>query len=179
MKNTKKLQIGVIGTAGSGEYKDWKFPDNLMEKAEEVGELLGARGAILITGGKDGIMEAASRGAKKSNGLTIGVIKGSKRSESNKFIDVEVLSGMQADGLDELLIVLMCDALIVLGGGAGTLQEISIAYRNKKPIVAISGTGGWCDMVAGSFLDGRNKVKIECAKTPREAVEKAISLAKL
>lgn len=178
MKTNKKLQIGVIGSAGPTEYKSWSFPGDLMNKAQRVGELLAAAGVTVVTGGKDGIMEAAARGAKKSGGTTVGVIKGSKRLMSNDFTDIEVVSGMQADGLDELLIVLMCDALIVLGGGAGTLQEMAIAYRNKKPIIAVSETGGWCDRLSNSFLDERNKVKVICANSPEEAVKMAIKLAK-
>lgn len=142
--------------------------------AEEVGFLLGKAGAVVVTGGKSGVMESAARGAKKAGGTTVGVVKGKQRLTSNDYTDVEVLSGMSADGMDELLIVTMCDALIVVGGGAGTLEEISIAYRNKKPVVALSKTGGWAAKVASQYLDERKLVKILVAKTPVDAVKKAI-----
>ncbi|MHB8904052.1 MAG: SLOG cluster 4 domain-containing protein, partial [Patescibacteria group bacterium] len=71
---------------------------------------------------------------------------------------------------DELTLVLMCDALIVIGGGAGTLQEIAIAYRNNKPIIALDYLGGWGEKLAGKYLDERKRIFIKSAKTPAEAV---------
>jgi len=76
------------------------------------------------------VMEAAARGAKRSGGVTVGVIKGEDRYKSNDFTDVEVVSGMSADGFDEFLIVAMCDGLIALGGGAGTPGNCP--YRGRR-----------------------------------------------
>lgn len=178
-KSPRKIQIGVIGSAGKEEYKDGGGASKIMlEKAEELGALLAQKGVIVVTGGKGGIMEAASRGAKKYEGLTVGIVKGTTRFASHTFVDVEVITGMAAGGLDELLLVLMCDAIIVVGGGAGTLQEITIAYRNRKPVVALTDTGGWTQKLAGQYLDERNTIKIKSAPTPRTAVSKALKLAK-
>lgn len=178
-QNPKRLQIGVIGYAGIEEYPKAKAPKpDLYVAAEQVGFLLGQNGVIVITGGKSGVMEAAACGAKRANGTTVGVIKGVQRFDSNKFIDVEVLTGMEANGFDEFLLVNMADALIVLGGGAGTLEEIAIAYRNQKPIIALSQTGGWADQVSLGFLDERETVKVKIANTPAVAVKQAIKLAK-
>jgi uncharacterized protein (TIGR00725 family) len=174
----RKLQIGVIGWAGAQEYPADKVPAQAdYVAAEKVGSLLARNGACVVTGGKSGVMESAARGAQAANGLTVGVVKGNKRFTSNQFTDVEILTGMAADGLDELMLVLMCDALIVVGGGAGTLQEIAIAYRNEKPTIALKNTGGWAQKVADTFLDERERVKVRLAKTPTEAVELAIRLA--
>lgn len=177
-KQLKKLQIGVIGYAGIEEYPEAKAPQkNIYKAAERVGFLLARKGATVVTGGKGGVMEFAARGARKANGITVGVIKGSQRFRSNNFTEVEILTGMAADGFDEFVLVTMCDALITIGGGAGTLEEIVIAYRNKKPIIALEKTGGWADKTIEKYLDQRETIKIESAKTPEEAVEKAIKLA--
>lgn len=178
-KNKKrKLQIAVIGSAARSEYGARGGASFAMEKvAEEVGFLLASRDATVVTGGKGGIMEAAARGAKKAGGMTVGIVKGNRRSVSNIYTDIEVLTGMEADGMDELFLVLMSDALIVLGGGAGTLQEIVIAYRNKKPIVVLEGMNGWGEKLAGKFVDERQSVRIVSAKTPQDAVKKACALA--
>ncbi|MFM2331075.1 MAG: hypothetical protein RLZZ26_582 [Candidatus Parcubacteria bacterium] len=179
MNITKKLQIGVIGYAGVEEYPKGKTPKTEIYKAaEQVGFLLARKGAIVVTGGKGGVMESAAKGAKKARGTTVGVIKGNKRFRSNSFTDVEILTGMVADGFDEFMLVTMCDVLITIGGGAGTLEEITIAYRNKKPIIALEKTGGWADKSIGEYLDERGTVKVFAAKTPEEAVNKAIELAK-
>lgn len=174
----KKLQIAVIGSAGAEEYLSGGGASTVVaDIAEEVGELLAKSGATVVTGGKGGIMEAAARGAKKFQGQTVGVISGKVRQTSNRYTDIEVLSGMVAVGFDELILVMMSDALIVVGGGAGTLQEMAIAYRNAKPIVAIGKSGGWAEKAANSYLDERETTKIEEVATPKEAVNLAIKLA--
>ena len=179
MNKKKKLQIGVIGPAGPDLYPEGKAPDpRVYQVAEEVGCLLAQAGVTVVTGGKSGIMESAAKGAKSAGGITAGVVIGGKRFTSNPYTDVEILSGMAADGLDELLVVLMCDGLILLGGGAGTLEEIAIAYRNGKPIVAVADTGGWADKLGGTYLDEREKVKIEVETTPAKAVAKILELVK-
>lgn len=173
----KKYQIGIIGSAGNDDYNGAQgASDNMMAEAEKIGRLLAENNAIVVTGGKSGIMEAGAKGAKKAGGQTVGVVKGIKRFTSNNFTDIEVISGMEADGFDELLLVNMCDALIVIGGGAGTLEEITIAYRNKKPIIALTTQSGWAKELAGKFLDNRNTVKIEMASSAEEAVDKALKL---
>jgi uncharacterized protein (TIGR00725 family) len=73
----------------------------------------------------------------------------------------------------------MSDALIVLGGGAGTLQEIAIAYRQGKPIITLGETGGWADKVRGCYLDTRKIVKIESELSPEGAVDRIIELARV
>jgi uncharacterized protein (TIGR00725 family) len=176
-KLQKRYQIGIVGSAGNDDYNGAQGASNdMMFEAEKIGCLLAKNNAIVVTGGKSGIMEAGARGAKKAGGQTVGVVKGKKRFTSNNFTDIEVISGMEADGFDEFLLVNMCDALIVIGGGAGTLEEITIAYRNKKPIVALNSQAGWAKKLAGKFLDNRNTVKIETANNAEEAVRKTIQL---
>ncbi|MGD1997034.1 MAG: TIGR00725 family protein, partial [Anaerolineae bacterium] len=46
------------------------------EAAEIVGRRLAEGGAVLVCGGRGGVMEAACRGAKASEGLTIGILPG-------------------------------------------------------------------------------------------------------
>ena len=178
MKSSKKLQIGVIGYAGTEEYPKRRAPKKeIYDAAEQVGFLLAKKGMTVVTGGQGGVMESAAKGAKKANGITVGVIKGKQRFRSNNFTDIEILTGMAADGFDEFMLVMMCDALIVIGGGAGTLEEITIAYRNKKPIIALEKTGGWADKTVAEYLDERKIVKVQSLKTPQEAVKTAIKLA--
>jgi len=174
----KKLQIGVLGWAGTEEYSVGGGPTKReLEIAKEVGYLLAKVGVTVITGGKGGIMEATSCGAKKNNGTTIGVITG-PRGTSNKWIDIEVITGSKISGFDEVFIPLMCDAVIVVGGGAGTLQEICVSYRNRIPIIVLSETFGWASKVLNEeYLDSRKTTKIIKALNPEDAVKKAIKQA--
>jgi len=166
----KKLQIGIIGYAGYEEYKQNKPDKSLYKIARTIGALIAKKNAFLICGGKGGIMEEAARGAKENGGTTVGVVSGNVRGTSNRYIDVEVVSGMTNCG-EENLIVSMSDAIIAVGGGAGTLQEIALAYRNNKPLVLIKGFGGWSDKV-GEFLDERKTNRFEIAMTAEEALKK-------
>jgi hypothetical protein len=178
MSVQKKLQIGVIGYAGVEEYPIGSIKEDIYKIAERVGFLLAEKGAIIVTGGKGGVMESAAFGAKKAGGITVGIIKGNKRFKSNDFTEVEILTGMEADGFDEFMLVSMCDAFIMIGGGAGTLEEIIIAYRNKKPIIVIKNTGGWADKISEECIDERKTVKVDFVSTPEEAVEKVFSILK-
>lgn len=169
----RKMQIGVIGSAGNEEYPDKKPSKKAFEFAYELGKLIAQQKAVLICGGKGGIMEEACRGAKEKNGITVGVISGNVRDKANKYVDVEVISGFVNCG-EEALIVSMSDGLIAIGGGSGTLQEIAIAYRNNKPVVAIKNIAGWADRLAESYLDERGIIKIGSADSPQEAIDKII-----
>ena len=170
----KKLQIGVLGWAGTEEYLKGGPTKEELKIAEEVGFLLAKANVIVVTGGKGGIMEATSRGAKNNNGITLGVIAG-PRGTSNQYIDIEIITGSKVAGFDEVFIPLMCDAVIVIGGGAGTLQEICVSYRNKIPIIIISETFGWASKILNEkYLDLRKTVKIISSKNPKDAVKKAI-----
>ena len=45
------------------------------------------------------------------------------------------------------------DGIIVVGGGVGTLIEISVGYMLKKLMIAMSGSGGIADDYGGKYLD--------------------------
>jgi hypothetical protein len=75
-----------------------------------------------------------------------------------------------------------CDAIVMIGGGCGTLNELTIAYAEGRPVVVLRGSGGWADRIEpvlyeGRWLDDRKTVSIDFANTPAEAVEKAFSRA--
>jgi uncharacterized protein (TIGR00725 family) len=169
----KKFQVGVVGFAGQEEYPAEAKPDPKIYKiAEEIGFLLAKENFIVVTGGKGGVMESAAKGAEKAGGISLGVISGGKRFTSNKYTNVEILTGSVVSGLDEYSLVNMCDALVVVGGGAGTLQEITIAYRNRKPIIIMEKTGGITGLLPKDYLDARALVGFQWAKEPAQALAK-------
>lgn len=170
--------LSKFGSAGPEEYPKKGKPDpETFNIAYQLGKLVAENKAILITGGKGGIMESAAKGAKEAGGTTVGVVQGNQRFTSNSYTDVEVVSGMTATG-EETILILMCDGLIGVGGGAGTLQELSIAYRNQKPVVLVSSQSGWSKTLAGKYLDSRKKIKFKSAKTPEKAVKILFRLIK-
>jgi uncharacterized protein (TIGR00725 family) len=124
------LSARYVGVVGPGEASASEAA-----VAEEVGGLLAEGGAVVVCGGLGGVMEAACRGAKSKLGLTVGLLPGLDRSAANGWVDVAV-----ATGLGELrngLIVRASDALVAVGGGAGTLSEIAFALKVGRPVIGI------------------------------------------
>ncbi|MGI0007829.1 MAG: TIGR00725 family protein [Nitrosotalea sp.] len=159
---TKKIQILIIGNNQSGTTPE------LEKIAYETGMEVGKAGAVLVTGGLDGVMKAASHGAKDVGGLTLGIIPQDNPSFANEYCDIVIPSGM---GLArDFLNALSADGVIIIGGGSGTLSETCAAYMYKKPIVAIKNSGGVAEKYADQYLDYRKSVLITGVSSPKEAV---------
>jgi uncharacterized protein (TIGR00725 family) len=103
--------------------------------AAEVGRLLAERGAMLVCGGRGGAMEAACRGAKEADGLTVGILPGSDRSDANPFVDVVLPTGLGE--ARNALVVGAADVVIAIGGGYGTLSEIALALKAGKRVIGL------------------------------------------
>jgi len=159
----KKFQILVIGNNDNG------CTPELEKIAYETGIEIAKSNSILITGGLGGVMKAASKGAKESGGLTVGIIPQNDMSEANEFCDVVIPSGIGL--MRDFLNALSADGVIAIGGGAGTLSEICAAYMYSKPIVVLKNSGGTSTKFADQYLDHRKNVKIVGVETPKEAVE--------
>ena len=159
----KKFQILVIGNNDNG------CTPELEKIAYETGVEIAKSNSILITGGLGGVMKAASKGAKESGGLTVGIIPQNDMSEANEFCDVVIPSGIGL--MRDFLNALSADGVIAIGGGSGTLSEICAAYMYSKPIVVLKNSGGTSTKFADQYLDHRKNVKIIGVETPKEAVE--------
>jgi uncharacterized protein (TIGR00725 family) len=144
------LQVSVIGSGAEHE-----------ERAAEVGRLLAERGATVVTGGLGEVMAAASRGAKRAGGTTIGILPGERRDRVNEWIDHVVATGI--GHARNLAVVASGDAVVAIGGKYGTLAEIGFALTLGRPVVVLE--PGW-------EVDGAHR-----AATPAEAVDLALQLA--
>jgi uncharacterized protein (TIGR00725 family) len=166
------LRIGVIGKSGT-------IANEVYALAEEVGKEIAARGAILLTGGTNGVMEAASKGAKSANGLVVGILPGDSIEAANAFIDIPITTGLSFD-YRSLILIHSSDAIIMISGENGTLGELSAAYLNVKPIVVIEPSGGWAAKIRtvaydGTYLDTRKTAKLDFATTAEEALDLIMS----
>ena len=159
----KKFQILVIGNNDNG------CTPELEKIAYETGIEIAKSNSILITAGLGGVMKAASKGARESGGLTVGIIPQNDMSEANEFCDVVIPSGIGL--MRDFLNALSADGVIAIGGGSGTLSEICAAYMYSKPIVVLKNSGGTSTKFADQYLDHRKNVKIIGVDTPKEAVE--------
>lgn len=138
--------------------------DSVEELAEVVGRQIAAAGAVLVSGGGTGVMEAASRGAKSEGGQTIGILFEDSRSSANKFLDVAIPTGM--GHMRNALVVRTADVVIAIGGAWGTLSEIALARCFEKPVVLLQSWG--LERPDGEPLD------VLAAETPEDAVQLAL-----
>lgn len=115
-------QIAVIGPSSCKERETLA--------AEEIGGVLAERGAILISGGLGGVMEASCRGARMKGGLTVGILP--HTGEGNRFLSVHVRTGLSH--ARNVVVVTSADAVIAVGGAYGTLSEIAIALKTGKQV---------------------------------------------
>ena len=143
-------QIGVVGSADASP--------EAYEAARVVGSLIAENLKTLVFGGLSGVMEAACKGAKERNGLTVGIIP--DIGNGNQFLDVVIRTG-QGHGRN-VLVVTSADAVIAIGGGYGTLSEIAIALRIQRPVFG---------------MNTRDIPGVKQCETPEEAVIRAMSAA--
>lgn len=121
------LHVAVIGASQP-------TPDDL-EDAEAVGRGLAERGAIVITGGRGGVMAAASRGAAEAGGLVVGLLPGLERTEANEWVTVAIPTGLGE--LRNGLVTRAADAVVAIGGAYGTLSEIALALQRGTPVFGL------------------------------------------
>ena len=137
-----------------------------------MGQEIGRKGAVLISGGKDGVMEAASRGAKAANGVTIGILPEHTELGANPFIDIPIATGIGY--ARNYLNIVSSDAIIGLAGSGGTLSEIGYAIALNKRLILLKGTGGVTDMIIEHRALFPNS-EIFVAESSEQAVSIALS----
>ncbi|MFK5892671.1 MAG: TIGR00725 family protein [Pseudomonadota bacterium] len=154
-------QVAVIGNAKI------KSP-RLQLMAESVGLIINQLGFHLVCGGLGGVMEASCLGHKSgvNPSKTIGILPSFKENTANKYTDIIIPSGLDI-GRNQL-VVASGFAVVVLGGGAGTLSEIALASQINKPILLMKGSGGWADKLTDEYLDQRCNSKLHHIKSIEE-----------
>lgn len=146
----------AIAVIGAGDA-----PEALHDLAFATGRAIAERGATLICGGRGGVMEAAAAGAQSAGGHTVGILPGYDRREANPHIEFAIATGMGE--ARNAIVAASADAVVALAGEAGTLSEIGLAMKLKRPVVALR---SWPE-IAG----------LARADDPQAAVELAIALA--
>ena len=155
--------VAVIGNAEASPLQ--------LALAEEIGRRLVDAGMRVLTGGLGGVMEAASRGARQAaryqEGDVVGIVPGADPATANPHVDIVIASGM---GLARnALVVQAAQAVVAIGGGAGTLSEIALGWQCDKPIIALD-IEGFSGELAGRALDGRRRPAVLSALDAEQAV---------
>jgi hypothetical protein len=162
--------VAVIGSA--------KGFDESVPIARELGSALASNGFAVLTGAGEGLPLAAAAAAKAAGALVIGVspehsLDSHRREYAGQadVFDAIICTGFGRPGRNVVL-VRSADAIIMVGGRTGTLNEFTIAFEEGKPIGVLEGSGGASDMVRSVAELGRGKgsARIVYSENPAELV---------
>ena len=93
------------------------------EQAREVGRLFAEAGFAVVTGGGPGVMEAANRGAKEGDGLSVGFnIELPHEQHENPYLDIELT--FNHFYARKTMFVKAAEGFVIFPGGFGTLDEL-------------------------------------------------------
>ena len=111
----------------------------------------------IVSGGPEDLARALAEGARSSaryhEGDLVTVLPGFDPSEAEGYSDITIATGID---LARNLIVANSDAVVAMGGGAGTLSEIAFAWTLKRLILAYR-VDGWSGRLAGIRIDSRRR----------------------
>jgi len=136
--------------------------------AEKIAARLTEEGFGVITGGGPGIMEAANKGAKLNNGLSVGLnIDLPFEQSSNPYIDHDKNLNHRFFFVRKVMFVKYSQAFIALPGGLGTMDELfevltltQTGKINHVPIILV-GKEFWTplkDWIRSMMLEKNNYV---------------------
>ena len=157
------------------------------QMAYELGKSLVDNGYRVLTGGvggektDDGVMEFAMKGAhsseKYTDGDTIAIIPGFSPEQASQYADIIIPTGLD---VYRNCITANADAVIAIGGGAGTLCEMAYAWSLGRLIIAFSNVNGWSHQLADKPIDNRKRyINIPYDRVySADSVQKAIELLK-
>jgi len=177
-KTYLKYKICVSGAAETEHCAP-----NALEMSKEVGREIIKQGGVLVTGATTGAPYWAAIGAKEEKGIVIGLSPAaSERAHIKKyhlptdFHDLIIYTGFNYSGRN-LLLTRSSDAVIIICGRLGTLNEFTIAFEDDKPIGVLTQSGGTADILKGLVDNAhRGPGKIVYESDPKKLIEEVIKL---
>lgn len=181
MSKDLKCQIGVMGSSGDvlGEIDR----QSLQDKAERLGAAIASRGCVLVTGATTGLPDLVSRAARRHGGLTVGISPAISEAEHiaayrypTDSVDVMIYTGFALKGRN-VINVRSSDIVIIIGGGMGTLNELTIAYDEGKVIGVLEKTGGIADHLREivAFANKASAARLLFATEPEQLVDECLA----
>lgn len=171
------LKIAVIGS-GLGDKEE------VLKKSREIGKEIAKNKCILVTGGCRGYPYAAVVGAKKEKGKTIAISPAENEEEHVNVYgfptdQTEIIyTGLGIPGRNKE-VILNSDAVIIIGGNGGTLNELTFALYEERPLGVLKGSGGITDIVhlIAERCDRKGeKERIVYSENPKELVKELVKL---
>ena len=154
----RKPVIGVMG--GS------RVSDDVYAMAKELGRLIAERGWVLLNGGRDrGVMAASAEGAHEAGGTVVGILPDKSTARASPHLDIAIVTAM--GDMRNLINVLSSDVVIVCPGALGTHSEATFAVKHDKRVIALA-----CEPGEELTKHARRK-QLTTAETPQEAIDQA------
>lgn len=149
-KAHRRKQVCVLGSAepGSAAY----------ELAGEAGRLMAGLGITVVSGCGSPATRHAAECAVAAGGQVLSIIPEGAMPPPDWPATVVVPSGV--GDARNLLMALAGDACLVIGGRAGTISEVCLAWLHKRPLLPLTGCGGWSDQLEQNPPDERKNSPI-------------------
>ncbi|MEX2144936.1 MAG: hypothetical protein WD712_00950 [Candidatus Spechtbacterales bacterium] len=169
----------------SGAAETSHCSEDALKKAEELGREIVKHNSILVTGATTGTPFWAAKGAKSEGGISIGLSPAYSEKEHidrfdlpTEYLDIIIYTGFEFSGRN-LLLTRSADAVFIVCGRLGTLNEFTVAFEDNKPIGILEGTGGTADLIRELMPKlHRGSGKIVYDTDPKRLVEKVLELVK-
>ena len=146
----RRPQVCILGSADPGSAA--------FDLAGEAGALLARLGITVVSGcGSPATRHAAER-ALGSGGLVVSIVPPDAMPAPDWPATVVIPCGM--GDARNLLMALAGDACIVIGGRAGTISEVCLAWLHRRPLLPLVGCGGWSDRLPSGPPDERRNSTI-------------------
>jgi uncharacterized protein (TIGR00725 family) len=147
---SRAKQVCVLGSAepGSAAY-------NL---AAAAGELIARLGLTLVSGCGSPATRVAAERALAAGGTVVSIVPSDDIALQDWPCSVLIPCGM--GDARNLLMALAGDACLVIGGRAGTKSEVCLAWLHRRPLLPLTGCGGWSDQLEQDPPDERRNSPI-------------------
>lgn len=146
----RRPQVCVLGSAEPGS--------KAYELAGSAGELLARAGITVVSGCGSPATRVAAERAQAAGGIVVSIITSAEMSPPEWPATVVIPCGM--GDARNLLMALAGDACIVIGGRAGTISEVCLAWLHHRPLLPLVGCGGWSDGLLQNPPDERQNSPI-------------------
>lgn len=149
-ESIRRPQVCVLGSAEAGSAAH--------TLAGDAGQRLAELGITVVSGcGSEATRVAAER-AVRAGGLVLSIVPPDTMPPPDWPATVVVPCGM--GDARNLLMALAGDACIVIGGRAGTISEVCLAWLHKRPLLPLVGCGGWSETLPTHPPDERANAPI-------------------
>ena len=140
------MKIAVCGSSNNSDKETAR-------KAFEIGKELAKNHVLVLTGAGNGYPYEAAKGAFSNNGKVFGISPAKDEEEHKRKYNFPIDTFTKIEYTNfgipgrNFPLVKEADAIIVISGQIGSLNEFTIAFHDGKPIGVLEASGGITGML--------------------------------